>query len=390
MRWIGLDVHKHYVQVLELSEAGDPDYYRIALPDGIPELCQRLGPDCQLAMEASTNVFRLAEILAAYAGKVFVVDPGHIRAVMPRGLATDRTATEALARLLRSDFVRPIWVPTPEIRDLRSLVTQHENLGHSRNRLINRLRALLNQELVRVPHDLLSRNSRSFLDGLFQEQPGCRLCLCGLLRQLDQVTSELAETGRALERWSSHHNEAQLLMTIPGLGPTGAAILMSQIGDIRRFPSARRLCAYAGLAPRVYQSGKSRRHGRLRKASKHHIRWILTLVSWSQARQAKTREANALDLHREQLKARRPRAVVHAAMARKILTIIWSMLTHQRPFRGQDEGLSDRKARRLARSEGPSPKAYQVPSAPSVRTPASSRTLKEHKGKRKQSGHDTE
>jgi len=379
MRWIGLDVHKHYVQVLELSESRDPDYYRIALPDGLPEFCQRLTPDCQLAMEASTSTFRLAEILSLHAGRVLVVDPGHVRAVMPPGVATDRTATGALARLLRSDFLRQIWVPTPEIRDLRCLVTHHENLGHSRNRLINQLRSLLNQELVQAPRDLLSRNSRSFLDGLFLEQPGCRLCLCGLLRQLDQVTGELAETGGALERWSRHSPDAQLLMTIPGVGPLGAAILISQIGDILRFPSARRLCAYAGLAPQIYQSGKTLRHGRLRKASNHHIRWVLTLVSWAQTRQAKTREPNALDLHREQLGLRRPRRVVHAAMARKLLTIIWSMLTHQRPFREQDEGLSERKARRLARVEGPSPEAYQVPQAPPVRTPASSRTLKEHK-----------
>ena len=50
-------------------------------------------------------------------------------------------------------------------------------------------------------------------------------------------------------------DEAELLTTIPGVGPYTVLLIYSEIGDIRRFSDPEKLCSYAGLAPRVEQSG---------------------------------------------------------------------------------------------------------------------------------------
>lgn len=59
--------------------------------------------------------------------------------------------------------------------------------------------------------------------------------------------------------------EAKLLTTIPGISHYSALLIVSKIGDIKRFPSPKELCSYAGLVPGTYQSGSTVRHGRMTK-----------------------------------------------------------------------------------------------------------------------------
>ncbi len=65
----------------------------------------------------------------------------------------------------------------------------------------------------------------------------------------------------------------KLLATIPGIAELLGLTIASEIGDIARFPSARKLIGYAGLAPRIKQSGQSSRTGRLSKAGPDTLRW---------------------------------------------------------------------------------------------------------------------
>src|SRR4029450_3473275 len=57
----------------------------------------------------------------------------------------------------------------------------------------------------------------------------------------------------------------QALMALPGVGKLTAMTLLAEIGDIGRFPSARKLCAWAGLTPQVRNSDRTLRHGHLTK-----------------------------------------------------------------------------------------------------------------------------
>ena len=71
-------------------------------------------------------------------------------------------------------------------------------------------------------------------------------------------------------RSPARDERAKLLMTIPGVAELLALTIAAEIGDISRFPSARKLVGYAGLAPRVKQSGQSSHTGRLSKAGPGH------------------------------------------------------------------------------------------------------------------------
>jgi transposase len=64
-------------------------------------------------------------------------------------------------------------------------------------------------------------------------------------------------------------------MVLPGVGRLTAMTLVAEIGDIDRFPTARKLCAWAGLTPVVRNSDRNLRHGHITKQGSVWVRWIL-------------------------------------------------------------------------------------------------------------------
>jgi transposase len=146
-RFIGFDAHKSYAYVVELRD-GQQQEYRVAIPGGLAKFKERLDSTAQLVLEASTNSFRLADELRPHVGKLVVADPAQTRGASSGAATTDRSSAEALARLLASDFVRPVWVPPQEIRSLRNLIELRVKLARFRVGATNRLRALSRQELA--------------------------------------------------------------------------------------------------------------------------------------------------------------------------------------------------------------------------------------------------
>ncbi|MFE2487244.1 transposase [Streptomyces mirabilis] len=65
------------------------------------------------------------------------------------------------------------------------------------------------------------------------------------------------------------------LTQLPGVGTLTALVLVAEIGDVTRFPSARKLAAWAGLTPTVRGSDLTVRHGHISKQGSDWLRWIL-------------------------------------------------------------------------------------------------------------------
>ena len=71
-------------------------------------------------------------------------------------------------------------------------------------------------------------------------------------------------------------------MSIPGISFYSALFILSEIGDINRFPDSEHLVSYAGLAPSTRSSGTKVYHGP--KQGSSYLRWILTQVTWANVR----------------------------------------------------------------------------------------------------------
>jgi transposase len=107
--------------------------------------------------------------------------------------------------------------------------------------------------------------------------------------------------------------------------------IASEIGDITRFASPKKLCGYTGLCPRVYQSGTKDHRGPLAKNGPKYLRWALIEASIHAARHP------AYTTHYQRTAARlgrqRGKKIARIEVARKLAEAIWHMLTNGEPFR---------------------------------------------------------
>lgn len=92
---------------------------------------------------------------------------------------------------------------------------------------------------------------------------------------LEAVRQEIQVASRRVQQLAQKDRDAMLLMTVPGVGYYSALLIKSEIGDIKRFPSAKQLCSYAGLVPSTYASGNTCYHGHITKQGSRWLRWIL-------------------------------------------------------------------------------------------------------------------
>jgi transposase len=97
--------------------------------------------------------------------------------------------------------------------------------------------------------------------------------------------------------------------------------MLAEIGDITRFPSARKLAAWAGLTPTVSGSDLKVRHGHISKQGSAWLRWVV-----NQAAQTAKRSPEFAATYTAIAK-RRGKKIATIAIARKLLTRTYHLLT---------------------------------------------------------------
>jgi len=150
---------------------------------------------------------------------------------------------------------------------------------------------------------------------------------------LESVNEQIERLEKAIdEHVQSCRDLAQkrkLLETIPGIGPTTAALVLAELGDPERFESARQVAAYAGLTPSHHKSGSSvHRKPRLSKVGSSRLRTALYFPAITALRCNAAIEALGSRLA-ERGKAKM--VIVGAAM-RKLLHICYGVLKNGAPF----------------------------------------------------------
>lgn len=120
-----------------------------------------------------------------------------------------------------------------------------------------------------------------------------------------------------------------LILTIPGVGYTLGAMILSEIGDISRFSNATKLLAYAGLDPSVKQSGNfNATNTRISKRGSKHLRYALYYASTVIIHNNDT-FYNYYTLKRQKGKGYR-NAIGH--VSNKLVRVIFKILTENIPF----------------------------------------------------------
>lgn len=139
-----------------------------------------------------------------------------------------------------------------------------------------------------------------------------------LCRVIEQVTFEIDTATRLVTARLARHPGYQAIQTVPGVGPTLAAIFVAEIGDVHRFPGPRQLCSWAGLTPRHRESDTTVHRGPITKQGPTLLRWAAV-----EAAQKVPDSAGWLVATRAGITTRRGRNTATIAVARKLLTLVY-------------------------------------------------------------------
>jgi transposase len=325
MRAIGIDVHRDFCEVA-VSEGG---HLRSAgrvpsTPAELELLGASLSDDDEVALEATGNALAIARILEPHVARVVVASARELHAISGAKAKTDRRDARTLAKLLAAGMFAGTWLPGEQVRALRRRLAQRAQLVWARSRLKNEVQAALMRNLVGAPSatDLFGAAGRRWLADLVLPADE-RETLDSCLRTIAFLDGEVERFEVAIARYAMHSVEIRRLVTIPGVGLISAATLVAVVDDVHRFRCARKLVGYLGLDPRVRQSGSTpARMGHISKEGPAAARAALC-----EAAHAAMRTPGPLRAFGERVAARRGRQVAIVAVARKLATIAWRLLT---------------------------------------------------------------
>jgi transposase len=326
-RYMALDIHKEYVlaggQNAKQEWVLPPRRIGMAKFGGWAAANLRTGD--AVVLETTTNVWDIYDLVAPLTTRTVVAHAGAVRQIAEARVKTDKEDVKRLIRLLIADIVPEVWVPPAEVRELRGLISYRNRLVKMGTMVRNRLQSLLHRHNMVLPKGKLLDATwwqGQKLSGMEELQIRQEL---GMLEELDRHKAEVdAELGRQClgERWG---RQAVRLLQLPGFGVVLSMIVLSAIGDIQRFESAKKLVGYAGLGAGVHDSGQEHIEKRITKSGRKELRWALVEAAW-QAIRISPYWKEQYETHLRRM--RRPNQAI-VVIARKLLVAVWHVLTKE-------------------------------------------------------------
>lgn len=162
---------------------------------------------------------------------------------------------------------------------MREVLRYRASLVSLRTAIKNKVHAILSKNGINIEYsDILGKKAIRYLKDL-KLRDCYKQGIDGYIRLVETLNGLIEEVTETIKSIVEDNPKAKLLTTIPGISYYSALLIISEIGDVYRFPSARRLCSYAGLVPSIHSSGGKTRYGSITKQGSKWLRWILIELS---------------------------------------------------------------------------------------------------------------
>jgi transposase len=353
MRYVGIDYHKRYSVLSATDERGQTlKEGRIAgnTPAGFAQFFSELGEPSKVVMEACWNWGYLYDLLAEVpqVTEVVLAHPYKTRLIAEAQIKTDKIDARVLAKLLRGDLVAQSHAPCADTRARKHLLRQRLFWVRLRTMLRNRTHALLDRQrdLARPQlKDLFGKRGRTWLQNLTLPTASDQPLLAQDLEVIDLLGTKVKELDRLIGQ--SQSPAEKLLESLSGIGPVFSSVIATEIDGIARFPTAAKLCAYAGVVPTTHASGGRVFHGRLLWQCNKWLRWALVEASWSAIQFSGYFGA----IYRAARARGKSNNVAITCVAHRLAKIIWLLLAENRPY---TETFPDRSEPQVTEAARPS------------------------------------
>jgi len=324
MNFIGIDLHKKTISACVMNQDRKV-LKRQTLPCREPKQIVaffRQWGEFQAVVEATASYEWLWQLLEPLAQRLVLAHPKKLRVIAESKNKSDKLDAQVLADFLALNMIPEAYRPTLRQRQHRALVRQRCFVKKNLTRVRNKIRRLVS-DYNADRRDLFTQEGLRYLREAEKKfSKADRFVLHQLMRQWKYHQQQLQVVNRRLKTFAGKAPPKEkeiraVLGSMPSVGPTTIEIVLSEIGDIERFRSNKRVVAYAGLAPGHRESAGHKKDLGITKEGSGLLRWALVQTAWRTLRcSVRWRWVY------ENLKKRRGSKRAIVAVARRLLTVM--------------------------------------------------------------------
>lgn len=327
-RYLALDIHREYLLVGAQNEEQDwiLTPRRVSI-EKFPEWAkQNIHTGDIAVLETTTNVWAIYDIVASLASRVLVANAAEVKEIANARVKTDKEDIKKLLKLLIAGIVPEVWVPPMHVRELRAFISYRGRLVKTSAMIRNRLQSLLHKHNLKLSEtgllDQVWWEKQENISPLENMQIRQELTL---LQEVEKLKSAVDEELQRQSTGALWGKPALQIMQLPGVGYIVAMTVLSAIGDLSRFESAKQLVGYAGLGAGVHDSGKTHKDKKITKKGRRELRWAMVEAAWRAVRMSPFWKA---EYEKHLSRMRKPNQAI-VVIARKLLVAIWHVLSKE-------------------------------------------------------------
>lgn len=336
--FVGIDIHKKSWQVAVFFHGLILSNVRIeGSADKLMAYFQKHYPGAEFSCvyESCAWGYHLCRSLQKAGISCMIVNPADIPGTdWERRSKTDPVDARKLATSLAAGLLRPIEVPTETLQKQRSLMRLRKKLWSDLVRAKNRLKSELVFEGYVIPLQFDNRVwSKAFISWIqkqAREDEELKTTLEIMVEEVMQLKALLQKTEHKLKELMlspEYLQNAELLRSIPGVGPMTTMLFLLEVGDVRRFKNFDALNRFVGLCPDMHSSGEKASSRALSVRHHHQLRSILVEASWQLIR----KDPVLLDQYKE-LTGRMKGQDAIIRIAKKLLRRMRAVLLSKRTY----------------------------------------------------------
>jgi transposase len=358
MKYVGVDLHKHLIVLCVCVLSGSRPKvvkrarFRCDESEAIRAFFQELGP-FQAVVEATAAYEWFFQLIEDLADRLVLAHPKKLRVIAESTRKSDKIDAEVLATFLALDMIPQAYRPTPRIRQHRVLVRHRCWLQRRITSVKCKVRNVLGHYNADIA-GLFTQEGDKYL-ATVALSPADRFAVQALREQLSLFQRQLQEADRQLQQFaqtaSLPEREARAVLdTIEQIGQVTIDVVLSELGDWRRFRSQKAATAFGGLDPGFRKSADKCHELHISKDGSRLLRWAMIQAAWRLTLHS-PRWRGALErLHANT--GSKKKAIV--GVARHLLCLIFAMLQSGRPYELLGVANGNQRRPEAQRSQGTS------------------------------------
>jgi len=330
--YAGIDFHKKF-SVVTLGDAKGSvvlDGHRLVNDKEVIKKFFAAYPGIECAVESCRGYEWFVDYLKELGLIVHLSNPYRTKLIVQSRCKTDKVDSRALMQLLAIGFLPVCYQPSPEERRLRERLRWRASLVQHATKMKIKIHAVLEKEnQVLGIERLFSSAGRKFLSKVPLSEPR-KVLLTEHLKLLEFYEKAVRGEDAWVNATAKKLPQAQLLMTIPGIGELTALLIVAELGTVKRFRNAGQVAAYVGLVPRVDASADHYRFGAITKQGSSLLRWILNQAAWQAVK-----HSYEFRCHYNSVMKRCGKQAAIVSVARKLIQVAYRVLRDKKEYKAE-------------------------------------------------------